>query len=279
VNELLELKDKEFQQIREMVYQMFGINLTEQKRALVLGRLSKVLREMKLSSFQEYIDYVKKEQSGEALSTLVDRISTNHTFFNREKDHFDYLRAEAFPEWIERQKKAGKKQLRIWVAGCSSGEESYMIAIILRELLGPELKNWDIGILATDVSISALEKASAGIYIEENVKHLPAVLKNKYFRNQRNGTYEVIPELKKMITHRKLNLIRPSYPFKGTFQFILCRNVMIYFDRPTRDALVARYHRYTDPNGYLFIGHSETLGRNNELYTYVKPAVYRKEQR
>ena len=279
MNENIELKDKEFQQIRDLVYQMFGINLTDQKRALVLGRLSKVLREMKMSSFQEYIDYVKKEKSGQALSTLVDRISTNHTFFNREKDHFEYLREVAFPEWIERQKKAGKKSLRIWIAGCSSGEESYMIAIILRELLGQDLRSWDIGILATDVSISALEKASAGIYTEENVKHMPPALKNKYFNNLRNGTFEVIPDLKKMITHRKLNLIRASYPFKGTFQFILCRNVMIYFDRPTRDALVTRYHQYTEPNGYLFIGHSETLGRNNELYTYIKPAVYRKEQR
>ena len=279
MNETLQLSDKEFQQIRDLVYSMFGINLTDQKRALVMGRLSKILREKQFTSFQDYINYVKNEKSGEAISTLVDRISTNHTFFNRENDHFDYLRESAFPEWLEIKKRQGKKQLRIWVAGCSSGEESYMIAIILRELLGADLKNWDIGILATDVSISALEKAVAGIYTNDNIQHLPPALKNKYFKKLSDGRWEVIAELKRMVIHRKLNLMRPDFPFKGTFQFILCRNVMIYFDKPTRDALVARFHRYTDSDGYLFIGHSETLGRNNELYTYVKPAVYRKEAR
>lgn len=279
MNDSLQLKDKEFQQIRDLVYSMFGINLTDQKRALVMGRLSKILRENKFSSFQDYINYVKNDKSGEAVSTLVDRISTNHTFFNRENDHFDYLRENAFPEWIERKKRSGKKQMRIWVAGCSSGEESYMIAIILKELLGSDLKNWDLGILATDVSISALEKAVAGVYTDENISHLPAAMKNKHFKNLRDGKWEVHDELKKMVIHRKLNLMRPEFPFKGSFQFILCRNVMIYFDKPTRDTLVTKFHRFTDPDGYLFIGHSETLGRNNELYSYVKPAIYRKEVR
>lgn len=277
MRELLVITDKEFKQIRELVYNYFGINLTEQKRALVVGRLNKVLREQGFDSFQKYYDYVVNDDSGKSLSMLVDRISTNHTFFNRENDHFDHLSQIVLPQLIQSRKAANTKKIRIWVAGCSSGEESYMIAMLLKEQLGTEIKQWDTAILATDISISALEKAVAGVYTTENVSHMPPTLKNKYFTKLPGNEFKVVDELKKMITHRKMNLMREVFPFKGMFDIILCRNVMIYFDRPTRNTLVSKFHRFLIPGGYLYIGHSETLGRNNELFAYVKPAVYRKE--
>jgi len=277
VRELLEITDKEFKQIRELVYKYFGINLTEQKRALVVGRLNKVLREQGFDNFQLYYDYVVKDDTGKALSLLVDKISTNHTFFNRENDHFEHLSKIVLPQLIQDRKAKNKKSIRIWVAGCSSGEESYMISIILKEQLGMEMPKWDVGILATDISISALEKAVAGKYMQENVGHMPPALKNKYFTKISATEYQVKDELKKPITHRKMNLMRETFPFKGQFDIILCRNVMIYFDRPTRNTLVAKFHKFLIQGGYLYIGHSETLGRNNELFSYVKPAVYRKD--
>jgi len=279
VNELLSLSDQEFQQIRDLVYSWFGINLTEQKRALVVGRLNRVLRDLKFDTFQEYYDYIVKDDTGHALSVLVDRISTNHTFFYREHDHFDYLKSDILPELIDQQRHMGRKELRIWIAGCSSGEESYMIAMIVRDLLGGEYGQWDVGLLATDISTVALQKAEKGNYTGENVEHLPADYKRKYMSKMPDGTWQVADSLKKMITHRRLNLMRSSFPFKRQFHIIFCRNVMIYFDRPTREGLVERFHRYTVPTGYLFIGHSETLGRSNELYRYIKPAIYRREEK
>jgi len=279
VRDLLTISDKEFQHIRELVYKNFGINLTEQKRALVVGRLNKVLREKEYDSFKTYYDSIMSDKTGDMLSELVDRISTNHTFFNRENDHFEHLANNVFPSVIPALKNANKKKLRIWVAGCSSGEESSMIAILLTEHLGNEINQWDIGILATDISVSALEKAVEGNYSKENVSHMPAKLKNKYFQKMPDGSFQVSDKIRKMMTYRKLNFMSPSYPFRGPFDIILCRNVMIYFDKPTRNRLVERFYDYLVPNGYFYIGHSETLGRNNEMFRYIRPAVYQKEMK
>jgi len=274
--ELLTLNDREFEQIRNLVYKSFGINLTDQKRALVVGRLNKVLREKGFNTFSEYYNYVTTDQTGKSLSTLVDRISTNHTFFWRESDHFEHFIEISLPEWLDRQRARGQKQLRIWIAGCSSGEESYLLAMLIREILGTEYASWEIGILATDISVTSLEKAAAGIYTSENVMHLPAVYRNKYMQKLPDGRWQVKDTIRKMVVHRRLNLMRTDFPFKRKFHFVFCRNVMIYFDRPTRDGLIARFYQHMDSESFLYIGHSETLGRTNELFSYVKPAVYRR---
>jgi chemotaxis protein methyltransferase CheR len=270
------MSEEEYKKIRDLVYRSFGINLTDQKRALIVGRLNKVLRELDFSTFSEYYDYVTGDQSGKALSTLVDRISTNHTFFWRESDHFEYFSDVTMPEIIKRAEQHRDFDLRIWIAGCSSGEESYLVSMLIREALGSQIGRWKVGVLATDISVPALEKAMRGVYTAENVAHLPAGLRNRYMRKLSDGSFEVLDEIKRMVTHRRLNLMRTDLPFKKTFQCVFCRNVMIYFDRPTRDALVERMHKYMDPDSYLFIGHSETLGRNNSLFEYVKPALYRR---
>lgn len=272
------ISDKEFTQIRELVYSRFGINLTEQKRALVTGRLNKVLREGGYETFQSYIDYIKDDDSGTSLSLLVDRISTNHTYFYREPEHFKYFSSTVMPHIIQSQQNRAQKQLRIWIAGCSSGEESYMLAMLVREALGPAISTWDIGLLATDISTVALGKAENGLYTEENIAHMPVNMKNKYFSKTGDGGFQVKDTVRNMITHRRMNLMRPQFPFKGTFQVIFCRNVMIYFDQQTRDTLLRKFAKFLDPGGFFFIGHSETLGRSNNHFSYVMPAAYRRTE-
>lgn len=273
--ELTKLSDKEFKQIRDLVYDQFGINLSDAKKSLVVGRLQKILKQNNFTSFQEYYDHVLSDSSGRALVTLVDRISTNHTFFNRENAHFDFFSQTVLP-FFDAQAKSSrvKSEFRLWCAGCSSGEEPYMLAILLKEYFSDRVNGWNLGILATDISISALEKAIAGVYSEENVGHLPDRIKKKYFTNNGDGQYTANNTIKKMITFKRLNLMNEKFPFKNKFHTIFCRNVMIYFDQPTRDSLIARYHRYVVPSGFLFIGHSESLKRTNGLFKYVQPSVY-----
>ena len=270
------LTDKELGLISELVYRKFGIKLDERKRALIIGRLQKILRQKGFSTFEQYYDYVNSDPSGQALITLIDRISTNHTFFYREQDHFDFFRSTVIPQMVEFLGRRKRKDLRIWCPGCSSGEEPYTLAMLLLDAFGAEIERWDPGILATDVAIGPLEKAIAGVYSDENVSHLPKPFRLKYFAKLKDGNWEVKERVKKLVLFRRLNLMRSDFPFKGKFQVIFCRNVMIYFDKPTRDILVRKYARYTEPGGYLFIGHSESLGRSNLSYRYIRPAVYRK---
>jgi len=159
----------------------------------------------------------------------------------------------------------------------SSGEEPYTLAMLLCEYFKNELASWDVGVLATEISVDILETAKKGIYYDGNVSKLPDALKNKYFNKLPEGKWEVKNQIKELVLFRRLNLMRKEFPFRGKFQVIFSRNMMIYFDEPTRQSLVKRYHRYMESGGYLFIGHSETLGRNNNFYRFLKPAVYRKE--
>ncbi len=273
---LTQLSDKEFSQISGLVYDRFGISLGDQKRSLIVGRLNKVLHQNGFDTFEQYYEHLLSEQTGEALKVLVDRISTNHTFFYREPDHFEYLKDKVLPEISADKKKQGGKSLKIWCAGCSSGEESYTLAMIFHEFFGGDISSWDLGILATDISSQVLSKAQNGVYAPENVSRLPASLKLGYFEHRKDGQWEVKKRVRDLVLYRRLNLIADDYPFKGKFRIIFCRNVMIYFDKPTREALLRRFSRYLDDKGYLFIGHSESLGRSTGDFTYVKPAIYQK---
>lgn len=270
------ISDAEFNAIRKLVYDNFGINLTEQKRSLVVGRLQKFLRQKQFSTFEQYFNYVRTDSSGQALGELINRISTNHTFFFREQDHFDFFQKVILPETEVRLKKARSNDLRIWCAGCSFGDEPYTFIISMLEYFGLNYKNFNAGLLATDISTAALSVAKAGIYPEERLKMVPPALKQKYFRDLADGSFQVTDVLKKEITFRRLNLMKQQLPFSKPFHLISCRNVMIYFDQPTRNALVRRFFNITAPGGYLFIGHSETLRNDDCPYAYVRPAIYRK---
>jgi len=272
----MSISDKEFGLIRTLVYEKFGINLTEEKRSLVVGRLQKLVRNLGFQSFKQYYDYLLVDGTGQALDLLVNRISTNYTYFHRESDHFDYFHSTALPEAVKDVKGENSRDLRIWCAGCSSGEEPYMLVMQMLEYFGKEYGMWDAGVLATDISGKALDTAKAGVYSGEGVSRVPSDLKRRYFTKNGNGKIGVSEKVKREVTFRRFNLMNEQFPFKKPFHIIFCRNVMIYFDQPTRNALVMRFHNNTVPGGYLFIGHSETLGRTQTLYDYVMPAVYRK---
>ncbi len=273
---MMAITDQEFAALRTLIYNRFGINLTEQKRSLLVGRLQKLLRQQGFENFQGYYDHLVKEPGEKGLSDLINLVSTNYTYFNREKDHFDYFLQTALPAIVSRLKKENRRDLRVWCAGCSTGEEAYTLLILLHEFLGTEYGQWDAGILATDISERVLQTAMAGVYPEDRVASLPEAWRRKYFRKTGDGQLAVTDSLKKEATFRRFNLMNNQFPFKKPFHIIFCRNVMIYFDQPTRDALVSRFHQSTESGGYLFIGHSETLGRNQTLYRYLMPAAYQK---
>lgn len=270
------LSDSEFRTIRDLVYKHTGIYLTESKKTLIVARFHRTLMTKGFKDFSEYCAFVEKDSSGRALSELVNRISTNHTFFYREKAHFEFLSARGLPEIREMLIKQRSRDLRVWCAGCATGEEAYTIVMMMLEYFGSEYVNWDAGVLATDISGKVLEIAKEGIYSEERLEHLPEYLKKKYFRKTLKGLWEISNIVRKEVTFRRFNLMNTIFPFREKFHIIFCRNVMIYFDRLAKDALVKRFYEMTSPGGYLFVGHSESLERNRTAYRYVVPAVYKK---
>jgi chemotaxis protein methyltransferase CheR len=209
----------------------------------------------------------------------VDKVSTNHTFFFRENDHFDFFRGTVLPELNVLMDSGRTRDLRIWCAGCATGEEAYTIAIVLNEFFGRGFFTAGPPILATDISLTALEKAALGVYGSDRIQTLPPQLLHKYFSKNGENSYTVSDELKRLVLFKRLNFKRGSFPFKGKFHTIFCRNVMIYFDQPTKEDLVRKFSRHIVDGGYFFIGHSETLGRTNEDFNYVQPAVYLKKER
>ena len=273
---MMAISDAEFNALRTLIYNRFGINLTDQKKSLLVGRLQKLLRQQGFANFQNYYDFLVKEPGEKGLSDLINLVSTNYTYFNREKDHFDYFLQTALPTVISSLKQQNRRDLRVWCAGCSTGEEAYTLLILMHECLGQEYSRWDAGILATDISQRVLETAATGVYPEDRIASLPEAWRRKYFRKVSGNQWGVVDALKKEATFRRFNLMNTQFPFKKPFHIIFCRNVMIYFDQQTRDALVKRFHQSTEPGGYLFIGHSETLGRNQSLYRYLMPAAYQK---
>lgn len=273
---MMPISDKEFKLIRSLVYERFGINLNDQKRSLVVGRLQKLLRSNGFPTFKHYYDHLRDDPTGQALNELINRITTNHTFFFRESAHFDFFRATALPEIVARVRRQNSRDLRIWCAGCSSGEEPYTLVMLMIEYFGNEYDMWDAGILATDISARALNKAATGIYTPEKLALLPSALKQRYLVNKGNSQWEIADRVKKEVTFRRFNLMDGTFPFKKPFHIIFCRNVMIYFDQPTRDTLVKKLYQNTALGGYLFIGHSESIRRGKIPYEYLMPAVYKK---
>jgi chemotaxis protein methyltransferase CheR len=215
--------------------------------------------------------------SEQQLRQRVDRVTTNYTYFNRENDHFKFFYKTVLPEVTSRLQKEKRKDLKVWCAGCSSGEESYMLLMLMQEFFGKRYGSWDAGILTTDISNRALATAKADIYSAERANNLPENLRNTYLHRLGNGNWTVNEQLKREAVIRLFYLMNPTFPFKKRFQVIFCRNAMIYFDQPTREQLIRKFHRFTEPGGYLFICHSETLGRNHSHYRYLHPAVYKKE--
>lgn len=272
-NQIL-ITDKEFEELAKYIKTNYGINLKEEKKTLVMGRLRQVLYQKNMKNFSEYFDYIYTDKTGKAASEFINRITTNHTYFMRESKHFEYFTDHVLP-YIETS--VTSKDLRIWSAGCSTGEEPYTLAMIIDEYFGKEKGLWNTQILATDISSKVLETARKGIYNNQRIANIPLVARNKYFKRLDNENNEVIDRIKNEVKFARLNLINDLFPFKKKFHTIFCRNVMIYFDNKTRMELVNKFYDMTEDGGYLFIGHSESLIRSETKYKYVMPAVYRKE--
>ena len=269
----MELTDKEFKLISDFIRENYGINMGEEKRTLIYSRLRSLLRQKGFDDFGSYFTYLRNDKTGEAAAVFVNKITTNHTFFMREPDHFDFLTKIALP-WVE-QRFGANKDLRLWCAACSSGEEAYTLQMIVQEYFQTK-PGWNLEILATDISEKVLHQATVGIYSKDSIHSIPEAWQRRYFNKYDDDNVIVSNELKKQITFRKFNLMQAHLPFKKKFQIIFCRNVMIYFDNETRAALINRLYSAMEHNGYFFIGHSESLSNVKSPFNYVKPAVYRK---
>ena len=273
----LVLKDSEFEKFSRYVYNKCGINLHDGKKELVKARLGKILRQRDFRSFSQYYDYVLNDKSGHELLLLLDSISTNLTYFFRESQHFDFLRTKALPEIMNSKVSLEDNNLRVWSAGCSSGEEAYSLAIAISEILHNREK-WQIKILATDLSTKVLATANTGIYEKKKIDSVPHELRRRYFQkgdNRWKGYFRVKQEVRKKISFERLNFMEEFY-FNVPFDVIFCRNVMIYFDNPTKEALIGKFFQNLSNGGYLFAGHAESLTGLKHPFKYIQPSVYQR---
>lgn len=272
-----ELSHSDFRRFSTLVYKKCGINLHEGKKDLVRARLSKRLRETGFENFKEYYKFLTQQDSGDELVRMLDAISTNVTSFFREGKHFDFLKETVFASLEAGRNGTGPTRLRFWSAGCSSGEEPYSLAIWLLEYFGDH-PGFDMRILATDISAKVLTQAQQGVYPAGRLKGVPQVLIRKYFQRgyrRQEGYFRAKQSVREMIDFRRFNLMEP-FQFKESFDLILCRNVMIYFDKKTQESLINKFYECLVDGGYLLVGGSESLTGRDHCFRYVAPTIYQK---
>jgi len=268
------ISPKEFLLFQAMIYRESGIWLSEAKAALLTGRLSKRLRALGLRNFAKY--YQRVDADEEERRTMLDAITTNETHFFREPGHFDFLEQHVFPRWRQ-EGAAGQRptRLRVWSAGCSSGEEPYSLAMLLLKHF--RVERWDLEVLATDISTRVLEKAREAVYPIEKMKDIPQEYLRAYMlkgRGDNKGVMKASPELLRVVRFARVNLHADSYPVQGPFDLILCRNVLIYFDQKSKEKVISGIVQHLSPSGLLFVGHSENLGGISPNLRTVAPTVY-----
>jgi chemotaxis protein methyltransferase CheR len=269
------LGDAEFDFIRHVIGENAGIVLGPNKRQLVQGRLARRLRELGLPSYEAYCDHVR-ESGPEELVGLINALTTNVTAFFRENHHFEALASYMLPEAMQRN--GASRRLRIWSAGCSSGEEPYCLAMVAAEVM-PAAPRWDLKILATDIDSDIIAAAQEGVYPLERVTAISTERLRRWFRKGSGAQVDTVlvkPEVRNLITFHTLNLLH-NWPMRGPFDIIFCRNVMIYFDQPTRERLVSRFGQLLAPGGYLCIGHSESIHGGSAPFRLVGKTIYRKQ--
>lgn len=266
------ITDADFQRLVQFIHQNYGIDLSK-KRQLITSRLSHSLKMKGYQDFKSFLEHLFSTKDPQDLELVLNKLTTNYTYFLREKEHFTYLQKTVFPELERRHQR--DKVLSIWSAGCSSGEEPYTLSIYLKEYFGAQSAQWDTRILATDISHQALAKAKAAVY--QPPADMPSDWLRRYFVQDKNDprAYTVAKPIRDNVIFRTFNLMDPI-TFRLKFDVIFCRNVMIYFDQDTRNGLVRRFYDAIAPNGYLFISHSESLGKT-PLFQMMAPAVYRKK--
>lgn len=268
------LSDREFNRVKARVYAEAGISLSDAKRTLVISRLGKLVRALKLTSFDAYLDYLERVGTAADKQDFVNALTTNLTRFWREDHHFAHLRTYVAQLMQQRPRlgASGRPRLRIWSAGCSTGQEPYTIALDLLDAF-PELKRWDFRILATDIDTNVVAKAAAGVYPVSELNGL-SPSRAGLFEPAGPGHVRVPVAARELITFKQLNLIQTPWPMRGPFDAIFCRNVAIYFDKKTQAQLFARLGAILAPEGFLYIGHSENLGAGSENFRLVGKTVY-----
>lgn len=263
-----ELTAEQFARITRLLHEHAGIRMREGKEGLVRARLTKRLRKLGLPDFDAYLSYVERDATRREFAEMIDVLTTNKTSFLREASHFDFLRDEVFPHLTG--------AVRIWSAGCSTGEEPYTLAMLCNEGFR-DIASRDVRILATDISHRVLAQAKAGLYPAEQMGDVPPAWLQKYWVQKQDTAGRPVREadrsLRRLVQFAKLNLME-RWPMQGPFDAILCRNVMIYFDKATQQQLVERYWALLRPGGHLFVGHSESLTGLTHRFRYVQPAVY-----
>lgn len=279
ISRSVELTDKDYKTISSYIESTVGIRMPEAKRIMIQSRLIGRLKALGFNNFSDYIDFAfNKDKTGNEIILLTDALTTNKTEFFRENDHFQYLSNEVLPDIARR----GIKTPAIWSAGCSSGEEIYTISIVIREFMRAHrgvFSNYRL--LATDISTKVLDKAVNAVYDEASISAIPYEQKKLYFLKSTDRTspkVRIKPELRSCVSFRRLNLMDPSYNVRETFQVIFCRNVLIYFDKPTQEAIISKLIRHLEPDGFLFLGHSETILSMDLPLKTVAPTVYRKTE-
>lgn len=273
------INDRDFARLSGFIQSEYGIKMPRVKKVLLEARLRKRLRVLGMHSYSEYCDYLFSPEGIEnELIHMINVVTTNKTDFFREPKHFDYLVQTALPELINRYGATIGRRYNIWSAGCSTGEEPYTLAMVLNEFAGKQ-QGFYFSILATDISTKVLESASLGIYKEDAVVPVPTALKMKYLlrsKDKRKDLVRIAPELRSLIRFRRLNFMDSDFGMKAPVDIIFCRNVIIYFDRPTQEKLLNRFCHHLIPGGYLFTGHSETLNGLGVPLVSAGPMVYRK---
>ncbi|NVJ49505.1 MAG: protein-glutamate O-methyltransferase [Gammaproteobacteria bacterium] len=262
---------EDFKQVQKIVFDNAGIKLSDHKFEMVYGRLARRLRATGIRSVNEYLDFAKQDE--QETIQFTNALTTNLTYFFRESHHFEFIESKVVPQVIDSNKST--KKVRIWSAGCSSGEEPYSIAYSIRNLIKNQ-SSWDIKILATDLDTEVLKKAKNGIYISERIESMSADQRQSLFNKTPSG-YCVKDDWRRYIFFKQLNLMN-SWPMRGKFEVIFCRNVLIYFDRDTQQKLIGRFRELLAPNGYLILGHSESIGAQGSNFKALGKTIFQRSK-
>lgn len=264
---------KDFHRLSEFIYSQYGIKMPEAKIIMLQSRLQKRLRALQIPDFSKYVDYVFSDEGNEEIIHMMDMVSTNKTDFFRESAHFDFLKDSALPDLFLDQHRS---RLKVWSAGCSSGEEPYTLAMVMSEF-AKDHPGLDFSITGSDLSTVVLQKAVTAIYPEERVEIIPQYLKKKYLlksKEREHPTVRIVPELRHKVSFIRLNFMLPSYNMAETFDIIFCRNVLIYFDRETQESVICKLCKHLTPGGYFFLGHSESITGLKVPLRQIKPTIF-----
>ena len=272
-----ELSPAEFKKIATYIEKNVGIKMPPEKRLMMQSRLSARLKALKMNSYQEYIDYVfSRGSNSDEIIMMIDAMTTNLTEFFREPQHFEYMKQEMLPRYA----REGRNSIKLWSAGCSTGQEPYTLSMVMTDFInsnGGPLRNYSI--LASDISTKVLDKASTAIYPRDAIKGIPIDILRKYFlkgKNPQNPVVRIKPEIRNKVNFMRLNFMDSNYGIKETFQIIFCRNVLIYFDKANQEKVIRQFLNYLEPGGYLFLGHSETIFGMDLPFQTVSPTVFQK---